>query len=165
LRAEKRPRDRAGGTPGAGKEDPNKLSTLDSLEASIIRASLPRLGSIIAARTASALAIRKLVRQFDAFEFAAPADAPYLKIPLRIRRDWQIEEVIHGLRSAGIEAERIYRPLHLYRQYESFAERDPVRSAESWERVFLIPNPAGNLRKAAARLCRAIEALYRENPQ
>jgi len=118
----------------------NEAFQLSDLEAQLVQAVLGRTASIIANRRKSAHEIWNLLKQFDKFEFIGPHDAPYIKIPIRLREDLTAGEAIRLFRLMGIEAERIYYPLHLYKEYKLYASKLLPAAEENWERVFIIPN-------------------------
>jgi hypothetical protein len=58
-----------------------------------------------------------------------------------------------------IEAERIYRPIHLYKEYQDYASKPLSKAEENWGKIFLIPNPVIKVEFGIDRLARAFEAL------
>jgi dTDP-4-amino-4,6-dideoxygalactose transaminase len=137
----------------------NEAFQLSDLEAQLVQAALERTVSTIARRRKSAHEIWNLLKQFGKFEFVGPHDTPYLKVPIRLHKGLTAEEAIKLFRLMGIEAERIYRPLHLWKEYELYTSKPLPVAEENWERVFLIPNPVGEGLFGMKRLEQAFKAL------
>jgi len=137
----------------------NEAFQLSNLEAQLVLAVMERTVSIIARRRKNAKEIWNLLKQFDKFEFVGPHDAPYTKIPIRLHGGLAAEEAIRLFRSMGVEAERIYRPLHLHKEYKVYASKPLPVAEENWEKVFLIPNLGTEGLVGMKRLEQAFKAL------
>jgi dTDP-4-amino-4,6-dideoxygalactose transaminase len=137
----------------------NETFQLSHLETQLILAVMERTISIIARRRKTSHEIWDLLKPYDKFEFVGPHDAPYTKIPIRLHEGATSEEAIRLFRLMGIEAERIYRPLHLYKEYRIFASEPFPVAEENWERVFLIPNLVTGGPFGMKRLEQAFKAL------
>lgn len=132
---------------------------LSNLEARLVQSVLGKITSIIVRRRKTAYEVWKILKGFDKFEFVGSNNSPYVKIPIRICGDIRAEEAVSFFRSMQIEAERIYRPLHLNKGYEAYASQPLPVAEENWKRVFLIPNPATDCRFGQNRLAEAFTAL------
>jgi dTDP-4-amino-4,6-dideoxygalactose transaminase len=137
----------------------NEAFQLSDIETQLVLAVLERTASIITRRRKSSHEIWNLLKQFNKFEFIGPHDAPYIKIPIRLHEGLTAEEAIRLFRLMGIEAERIYRPLHFYKEYELYADRALPGAEENWEKVFIIPNPVSEGPLGINRLEQAFKAL------
>ena len=137
----------------------NEAFQLSNLEAQLVLAALERTVSIIPRRRKTSYEIWNLLKQFGKFEFIGPHDAPYIKIPIRLHEGLTAEEAIRLFRLMGIEAERIYRPLHLWKEYELYTSKPLPAAEENWERVFLIPNLVAEGLFGMKRLEQAFKAL------
>jgi dTDP-4-amino-4,6-dideoxygalactose transaminase len=137
----------------------NEAFQLSDLETQLVLAVLERTLSIITRRRETSFEIWNLLKQFDKFEFIGPQDAPYTKIPIRLHESLAVEEAIRLFRSMGIETERIYRPLHLQKEYKVYASEPLPVAEENWEKVFLIPNLGTEGLVGMKRLKQAFKAL------
>jgi dTDP-4-amino-4,6-dideoxygalactose transaminase len=99
-----------------------------------------------------------MLKIFDKFEFVGPANAPYIKIPIRLHGGLTAEEAVRRFRSMQIETEQIYRPLHFCKEYEGYASDPLPKAEESWRKIFLIPNPVTKREFGINRLAQAFEA-------
>ena len=138
-------------------QPPDETFQLSNLEARLVQSVLGKITSIIVRRRKTAYEIWKMLKEFDKFEFIGSNDSPYVKIPIRLHGDLKAEEAVSFFRSMQIEAQRIYRPLHLNKDYEDYASQPLPIAEENWERVFLIPNPVTDCRFGLKRLSEAFK--------
>jgi dTDP-4-amino-4,6-dideoxygalactose transaminase len=138
---------------------PDETFQLSNLEARLAQSVLGKVTSIIVRRRKTAYETWKVLKEFDKFEFVGSNNSPYVKIPIRLHGALRAEEAVSFFRSMQIEAERIYRPLHLNKDYEAYASQPLPIAEENWERVFLIPNPVTGCRFGQNRLAEAFTAL------
>lgn len=140
-------------------ETTNEMFLLSHLEAQLVQSVLVRSASIVAKRRKTAHETWKMLKSFDKFELVGSQNAPYVKIPIRLHTGLTAEEAVRRFRSMQIEAERIYRPLHLYKEYEDYASKALPEAEENWEKIFLIPNPVTKNEFGINRLAQAFEVL------
>jgi dTDP-4-amino-4,6-dideoxygalactose transaminase len=140
-------------------ETTNEMFQLSRLEAQLVQSVLGRSTSIVANRQKTAHETWEMLKTFAKFEFVGKENAPYVKIPIRIRGGLSAEEVVTHFRSMQIEAERIYRPLHLYKEYEDYAPKALPVAEENWGKIFLVPNPVTKREFGINRLFQALEIL------
>jgi len=137
----------------------NEMFQLSHLEAQVVQSVLGRSTSIVANRQKSARETWEMLKIFNKFEFVWQKNAPYIKIPIRLHGGLTAEEAVRRFRSMRIEAERIYRPLHLYKEYEDYASKALPEAEENWEKIFLMPNPVTKREFGINRLSQAFEIL------
>lgn len=137
----------------------NEGFQLSNLEAQLVRSALGRTASVIKRRGRTAHEISRLLKQFNGFEFVASDMPLHVKIPIRINRGLTAEHAVRIFRSMNVEAEQIYYPLHLYREYAHFASQPLPIAEENRERVFLIPNPGPEGIFGINRLAQAFKLL------
>jgi len=142
-------------------ETANEMLRLSHLEAQLVQSVLGRSASIVANRKKTAHETWEMLKIFNKFEFVGEDNAPYIKIPIRILGGLTAEDGVRSFRSMKIEAERIYRPLHLYEQYQDYASEPLLTAKENWERIFLVPNPVAEGTTGINRLMEAFRALSR----
>jgi len=132
---------------------------ISNLEAWLVQSVLGRISSIIDHRRKTAYGVWEMLNQFDKFDFVGPNNAPYIKIPIRLPEKLKAEKVVSCFRAMKIEAERIYRPLHLHNSYKAYAPRPLPLAEEIWKTVFLVPNPVTKDHFGINRLAAAFKAL------
>jgi dTDP-4-amino-4,6-dideoxygalactose transaminase len=137
----------------------NEAFQLSNLEAQLVRSALGRAASVITGRRKAAHEIWKLMRQFNKFEFVASDITSHVKIPIRSCAELTAEHAVRIFRSLNVEAEQIYYPLHLYREYAHYASQPLPVGEENWKRVFLIPNPGADAIFGIDRLEQAFKTL------
>jgi perosamine synthetase len=125
----------------SGEQDPDEMAGLNPLESALITSALHRVDSITERRKQSARKIREVLRPFEGIELIGTPDTPYLKIPLLLGGTMEAADAVNIFRAGKIEAERIYRPIHQFPAYSSFARQSLPQADEMWQRCFLIPNP------------------------
>lgn len=140
-------------------ETNNEMLQLSNIGAHLVQAVLGRTDSIIARRSKTAQETWELLKIFDKFELVGQDNAPYIKIPIRLRGGLTAEESVKFFRAMRIEAEKIYRPLHLLKEYKNYTYQHLPIAEENWERVFLIPNPVAGANSGTDRLGQAFRTL------
>lgn len=137
----------------------NEMLQLSHLEAQLVQSVLGRSVSIVANRQKRAHETWEMLKIFNKFEFVGEDNAPYIKIPVRIHGGLTAEDAVRSFRSMQIEAERIYYPLHLHKEYEDYATKALPKAKENWEKIFLIPNPVTEGAPGINRLLEAFKVL------
>ena len=137
----------------------NEMLQLSNLEANLVQSVLGRCTSIVAKRQKTAHEICKMLRTFNRSEFVGQENAPYVKIPIRLHGGLTAEEAVRRFRTMRIEAEQIYRPLYLYKEYQDYASNPLLTAKENSEKIFLIPNLITKEGFGINRLSQAFEAL------
>jgi len=123
------------GVGGLGEEN----FALSRIEAHLIYRVLKRADSIFSKR-------REVAKKFVAamnkekYEPVGADDIPYVRIPIRLKGNLTAQETVSWLRSQRIEAEQIYKPLHLWDKYRSYADKPLSQAEELWNTVILVPN-------------------------
>jgi dTDP-4-amino-4,6-dideoxygalactose transaminase len=140
-------------------ETTDEMLQLSHIEAQLVQSVLRRSTPIVADRQKTAHLTWEMLKIFDKFEFVGEENAPYIKIPIRVHGGLTAEEAVRCFRSMQIEAEGIYPPLHLYKEYEDYASKALPKSKENWGKIFLIPNPVTNRESGINRLAQAFEIL------
>jgi dTDP-4-amino-4,6-dideoxygalactose transaminase len=140
-------------------ETTNEMFQVSHLEAQLVQSVLGRSTSIVTNRRETAHETWKMLKMFDNFEFVGQENAPYIKIPIRLQGGLTAEEAVRRLRTMRIEAERIYPPLHLYKEYKDYVSKALPKAEENWGKIFLIPNPVTKRESGINRLAQAFEIL------
>jgi dTDP-4-amino-4,6-dideoxygalactose transaminase len=136
-------------------EIPGRNSRLDEMQAAILRAKLPSLGSKNAARAAIAARYNE---RLEGGQVALPAVTPggvsvWHQYPIRTRRRNEVQET---LREAGIDAAALYPvPLHHQPAYLQTGVRLPITEAACRE-VLCLPCHPGLDAADVDRVCEVI---------
>lgn len=136
---------------------------LSNVEAGLIHRALLRMDATLHIRSLAAKALRITLKKFEFLEFIGPIDAPSWKIPVRISKPIGAIEVLRYLRTHNIEAERIYKPLHLQDSFSIFAPQHLPGAEQCWQNTLLLPNPVLQGQEAIFRLIRAFEGFTKAN--
>ncbi len=128
-----------------GYPSQNHIVAPSSLECALAATIYLRSASIIKNRIITSNAILNLVSQYARLETIGIPNTPFLRIPVRIKSKYTAEQAVSLLRENGIGATRIYRPLHLIPSYSCYSYHSPNNSIESWNNVFLLPNPSHHI--------------------
>ena len=136
------------------------LAGLNPLECEIAKHLLCRSESILEIRRRTAGRIYQLLQAHTALEPIGAANTPFMSIPVRLKNNMMAEEAVDRLRKNKIEAARIYQPLQLYPQFSGYAHQPLDQSMESWNKVFLLPNPIRrNLSGVLNRLSKGLKIV------
>ena len=131
---------------------------LSKIESNLIYHTFKRVGTILIKRRKMALRLHNSIRHMNRFKMAGPPDAPYVKIPIRLR-GITAYKAVHYLRNNRIEAERIYTPVHLIDKYKPFCEYRLENAEKEWNNIFLIPNPVNHGKLGLDRIAKALLEL------
>ncbi len=127
------------GAGGLGASEEKEDFALSRIESHLIYRVLKRADSIFSKR-------RELAKKFIAamnkekYEPVGADDIPYVRIPIRLKGNLTAQETVSWLRSQRIEAEQIYKPLHLWDNYRSYADKSLLQAEVLWNTVILVPN-------------------------
>jgi len=137
----------------------DETSLLSNLEARLVESVLQKTTAIIDRRRKSAYEVWNLIKKFNKFEFVGYNTVPYIKIPIRLPEGLKAEEAVRCFRNMKIEAEKIYKPLHLYKEYKMFAAQPLTTAEDNWVKTFLIPNPVNEYLYGIEKFDKAFNAL------
>jgi dTDP-4-amino-4,6-dideoxygalactose transaminase len=119
-------------------DKPCHLSHFDS---ELIRCALNKSAENLERRRKTARQVWQSIQNFEEMQFIGPPDAPYVKIPIRLKKGLSPQNAVNALRSLRIEAERTYTPIHLQEHTKHLTLQSLKGAEECWKHTILVPNP------------------------
>ncbi|MFP3982489.1 MAG: DegT/DnrJ/EryC1/StrS family aminotransferase [Desulfurivibrionaceae bacterium] len=137
----------------------SEVFQLTNTEAGLVCLALKRMHNILQERRSAAKALRNSLRQFDYLKPIGPDDAPSRKIPIRVTNRFNLDKILRHLEIYNVNAERIYKPLHLREPFYQYANRSLPVAEFCWQNTLLLPNPVFQSNKSMDSIIYAFEHI------